>query len=160
MQFLDESFQKVFPCDDRPICWPSVLLDAHQALTKSTIRASMAWFRLISCWKLFRWGSHGFGHAVTESALSSLNRKTSDLQKTISHLFSRLEMQLRASLSGSCLKYGLFLCKAALLRGNSAQRESVGMKRGQMSCQKCCHKLKCWHYWSFWHLWWELPSRP
>ncbi len=71
-----------------------------------------------------------------ESALSLLNRKTSDLQQTSSHLFSRLEMQLGVSLSGSCLKYDCFsVCKAALLRGNSAQRESDGMKKGQMSCQ-------------------------
>lgn len=58
--FQSQSF--FFPVS---ICWHSVLHDAHQTHPQSTISVSVAWFRLISLWKVFRWRSHVFGRAVT-----------------------------------------------------------------------------------------------
>lgn len=112
--FLSQSI--FFPMS---ICWHSVLHDAHQTHPKSTISVSVAWFRLISRWKVFRLRSHVFGCAVTETSLSSLYRKTSDLQQTIRRLFSMFEMQFRGSVRDSLEMWLLSLCKA----GGSPERK-------------------------------------
>lgn len=159
MQLLDElflMFSFFFPCSDGFICWPSVLLDAHQAQTKSTIRASVAWFRLISCWKLFRWGSHVFGHVVTGSSLLAhlTGKRLTSCRQSVTCL-TGWRCCSEPLCQGAAWNMAAFtVCWAALLRGNSAQQERD--EKGSNVLSKSCHKLKCWLYWFFWHLKREL----